>query len=197
VIAPASIYLETERIELIPLAERFADEMYDGLQSPELYEYIADSPPPSPAWLRERYRRLETGGPPDSCELWLNWLVREKTAARFVGHVQATVKDGSALVAYLLFSHDWGAGYAREAVGRMLLSLEHDYGVREFVATVHVENQRSIRLLERLAFTRRSFTKNAETIHGEPTDEYRYILTAILPREDRTGRGSSPFPTQR
>ena len=59
----------------------------------------------------------------------------------------------------------------------MLLSLERDYGVSEFVATVHVENQRSIRLLERLGFTRRSFTKNAEIIRGEPTDEYRYTLT--------------------
>jgi ribosomal-protein-alanine N-acetyltransferase len=195
--AEASIYLETERLELIPLAERFADEMYDGLQSPELYEYIADSPPPSPEWLRERYRRLETGRSSDSSELWLNWLVREKTTRRFVGHVQATVKARSALVAYLLFLKAGGAGYAREAVAGMLLSLERDYGVREFVATVHAQNQRSIRLLERLGFTRRSFTKNAEIIRGEPTDEYRYVLNATLRRVDRTDRGSSPFPTRR
>jgi RimJ/RimL family protein N-acetyltransferase len=171
------VRLETERLELIPLAERFADEMYDGLQSPQLYEYIADWPPPSRVWLRERYRRLETGRSADSCELWLNWLLRERITGRFVGHVQATVNGRSALVAYLLFSKACGAGYAHEAVGRMLLSLERDYGVSEFVATVHVENQRSIRLLERLGFTRRSFTKNAEIICGEPTGEYRYILT--------------------
>jgi RimJ/RimL family protein N-acetyltransferase len=177
VIAPASIYLETERLELIPLAEKFADEIYDGLQSPQLYEYIADAPPSGREWLRERYRRLEAGRSPDSCELWLNWLLREKITGRFVGHLQATVKGRSALVAYLLFLKDWGAGYAREAVGRMLFSLERDYDVREFVATVHVENQRSIHLLERLGFTRRSFTKNAEIIRGEPTDEYRYTRT--------------------
>jgi ribosomal-protein-alanine N-acetyltransferase len=168
------VRLETARLELIPLAERFADEMYDGLQSPRLYEYVADSPPPSREWLRERYRRLETGRSPDSSELWLNWLLRERTTGRFVGHVQATAKDRSASIAYLLFLKATGAGYAREAVGRMLLSLECDYGVSEFVATVHVENQRSIRLLEHLGFTRRSFTKNAEIIRGEPTDEYRY-----------------------
>jgi [ribosomal protein S5]-alanine N-acetyltransferase len=176
VIADASIRLETERLELIPLAERFADEMFDGLQSPGLYQYIADSPPPSREWLSERYRRLESGRSPDSCELWLNWLVREKMTGRFVGHVQATVKDRSASVAYLLFLKDWGVGYAHEAVERMLLSLARDYGVKEFVATVHVGNQRSIRLLERLGFTRQSFTKNAEVIRGEPTDEYQYTL---------------------
>ncbi|HLY02963.1 MAG TPA: GNAT family protein [Candidatus Cybelea sp.] len=179
-IAPASIPLETERLELIPLAERFADAMYDGLQSPELYEYMADSPPPSRQWLRERYRRLEAGRSSDSSEVWLNWLLREKMTGHFVGHVQATVKDRSALVAYLLFVKACGAGYAREAVARMLLSLERDYGVEEFAATVHVENQRSIRLLERLGFTRRSFTKNAEIIRGGPTDEYRYTLTGRL-----------------
>ncbi len=177
-IAQASIHLETERLELLPLAERLADEMYDGLQSPQLYEYMADSPPPSRAWLRERYRRLETGRSPDSSELWLNWLLRERMTRRFLGHVQATVKDRSASIAYLLFLKAFGAGYASEAVGRMLLSLERDYDVSEFVATVHIENQRSIRLLERLGFTRRSFTKNAEIIRGEPTDEYCYTLIA-------------------
>ena len=161
--------METERLELIPLAEKFADDMYDGLQSTVIYRYIADSAPPSREWLRERYRRLATGSP-DSSELWLNWLLREKMTGRFVGHVQATVKDGSASVSYLLFSKAWGGGFAQEAVARMLLSLQHDYGVIEFIATVHVGNQRSIRLLERLSFTRRSFTKNAEINRGKPTD---------------------------
>src|ERR1700683_5185924 len=160
-IAPAFVRLETERLELIPLAERFADEMYDGLSSPDIYRYIPDSAPPSREWLRERYRRLATGRSPDSSELWLNWLLREKMTGRFVGHVQATVKGRSASVAYLLFLNDCGVGYAHEAVARMLLSLERDYGVKEFAATVHVGNRRSIRLLERLGFTRRSFTKNA------------------------------------
>jgi RimJ/RimL family protein N-acetyltransferase len=178
-IAPASIRLETARLELIPLAEKFADDMYDGLQSPALYQYIADSAPPSREWLRERYRRLEGGRSPDSSELWLNWLLREKITGRFVGHVQATVKDRSASVAYVLFLNACGVGYANEAVGRMLLSLERDYGVRGFTATVHVGIQRSIRLLERLGFTRQSFTKNAEIIRGEPTDEYRYTRTSI------------------
>jgi len=77
----------------------------------------------------------------------------------------------------LLFSNAGGVGYAHEAVGRMLRSLRRDYGTKEFTATVHVGNQRSIRLLERLGFTRRSFTKNAEVICGELTDEYRYTLT--------------------
>jgi RimJ/RimL family protein N-acetyltransferase len=168
------VHLETERLELVPLAERFAGEMYDGLQSPDLYQYVGDAAPPSREWLCERYRRLETGGSPDSAELWLNWLLREKITRRWMGYVQATVTGRSASVAYLLFVKAWGAGYAHEAVGRMLLSLKSNYGVREFTATVHVGNLRSIRLLERLGFTRRSFTENAEIIRGEPTDEYRY-----------------------
>jgi ribosomal-protein-alanine N-acetyltransferase len=172
-----AVHLVTERLELIPLAERFADAMFDGLQSSALYQYIPDVPPPSREWLRERYRRLESGRSPDSSELWLNWLLREKMTGRFVGHVQATVKGRKASVAYLLFLKDWGAGYAHEAVARMLLSLERDHGVKEFLATVHVANQHSIRLLERLGFTRRSFVKDAEVIRGEPTDQYRYTLT--------------------
>ena len=57
-----------------------------------------------------------------------------------------------AYVAYVLASKYWGRGYAQRAMQAMFEHLGSAYDVDRYVATVEVENQRSIRLLERLGF---------------------------------------------
>jgi ribosomal-protein-alanine N-acetyltransferase len=100
--------------------------------------------------------------------------------------VQATVEpDLSAHVAYVLGSRYWGHGYAQRAVQAMLEHLVSAYSVEGFLATVEADNQRSIRLLERLGFhliashelngralstTERMFTRSAhqtEQLHAD------------------------------
>lgn len=169
---------QTERLELVPIAPELAGEMFEGLQHPQLYEFISDSPPPSREWLFERYTRLAAGQSPDGSELWLNWLLRLKRSSRLIGFVQATVHNRRALVAYLIFPCASGFGYIGEAVASMMDTLEREAGVTEFVATVHTENRPSIRVLERLGFTRTSFTKDAEIIARVSTDEFKYVRKA-------------------
>ncbi len=170
--------LQTERLELLPISPDLAGEMFEGLLHPQLYAYISDSPPASREWLVERYTRLAVGQSPDGSELLLNWLLRLKASSHLIGFVQATVQNRRALVAYLVFPDASGFGYVGEAVASMMDTLEHDAGVTEFVATVHTENQRSIRVLERLGFTRTSFMKDAEIIAGVSTHEFEYVRKA-------------------
>ncbi|MGH7728375.1 MAG: GNAT family N-acetyltransferase [Vulcanimicrobiaceae bacterium] len=169
--------LRTERIDLVPFSGELAEEMYLGLQAPQIYEFIADSAPPSVHWLRRRYERLANTGSPDGAEEWLNWALRVRNSRMFVGYMQATVRERVALVAYVLFPAAWGAGYASEALNEVLRALS-DRGVNEFVATVHTDNARSIRVLERARFTVREFRRNAETIRGISTDEYEFVRFA-------------------
>ncbi len=146
--------LETDRLRLEPLTVSHAEAMFEVLADPLIYRYLDRPPPPSLAHLRQTYARQEKRRSPDGAQIWLNWVIRLRPEP-LMGYVQATiVAPRTAWVAYVLRSEYWGHGYATEAVEAVLLELSAAYGVNRYLATVEGENQRSIRLLERLGFRR-------------------------------------------
>jgi len=137
---------------LEPLTAAHADEMFIVLSDAEIYGYLDYGPPSSAAQLRERYSRLEARQSPDGSQAWLNWIVRTPGAAP-LGYVQATViQPRTAWIAYVFSSRHWGRGHAFNAVGATMEHLQSAHGVNRFLATVEVENHRSIVLLARLGF---------------------------------------------
>ena len=146
--------ITTAELVLEPLTVAHAQAMFEVLADPEIYHYLDYPPPPSAEHLRTVYARVEARQSPDGQQTWLNWVVRPQGGPAPVGYVQATVVSTGdvASIGYVLSSRHWGHGYAYGAVQAMLEHLPMAYGVRRFLATVEVENRRSIRLLERLAF---------------------------------------------
>jgi RimJ/RimL family protein N-acetyltransferase len=72
-----------------------------------------------------------------------------------IGFVQATVTSaGSASIAYVLGSAWWGQGLATTAVHAMTEELVTHYRVKRLTATLKQTNQRSLRLLQRIGFSR-------------------------------------------
>ena len=143
--------IEAPGMTLEPQLAAHAREMFTVLCDPAIYLY-ENEPPPSVAWLRARFARLESRQSADGQEHWLNWVIR-LPASQLIGYVQATVHaDGSADVAYVLCSAYWGRGLAGQAVQAMLGELSAQYPVRSFWAVLKRENQRSMRLLDRLGF---------------------------------------------
>lgn len=141
----------TSTLALEPQVAAHADAMFGVLSDPAIYEH-ENAPPPSIAWLRERYRKLETRRSPDGGEQWLNWVVRLPTG-ELAGYVQATVHaDGRAAVAYELASRHWNRGLGRAAVEAMIGELVARHGARTLSAVLKRTNVRSRRLLERLDF---------------------------------------------
>ena len=142
----------TPTLTLEPLRASHAEAMFEVLSDQAIYQYLDYSPPASAEHLRNVYARLEGRRSPDGSEAWLNWVIRPCDQP-LAGYVQATVAlDQSASVAYVLGSKYWGLGYAQRAMQAMLEHLTAAYSVDRYFATVEVENQRSIRLLERLGF---------------------------------------------
>ena len=142
----------TPALTLEPLLASHAEEMFALLSDDEIYRYLDYAAPASADYLRGVYQRLESRRSPDAGEAWLNWVIRPLDQP-LAGYVQATVEpDRSAYVAYVLGSRYWGHGYAHRAVQAMLDHLVSAYSVDRFLATVEADNQRSIRLLERLGF---------------------------------------------
>lgn len=144
----------TPTLTLEPLQASHAEEMFEVLSDAAIYRYLDYEAPASADHLRTVYQRLEARQSPDGQQVWLNWVIRPLNRA-LVGYVQATVTaDQSAYVAYVLGSSHWGHGYAHRALQAMLEHVTSAYSVQRFLATVEADNQRSIRLLERLGFQR-------------------------------------------
>jgi [ribosomal protein S5]-alanine N-acetyltransferase len=143
--------IRAPRLMLEPQVAAHADAMFGVLGDPAIYAF-ENTPPPSVAWLRERFACLETRWSGDGTQQWLNWVIR-LAPGDLAGYVQATVHgDGTAAIAYVLGSAWWGRGLAHEAVAAMIAELSGRYRVRQLTAIFKSENRRSRRLLERLEF---------------------------------------------
>ena len=144
--------IKTESLTLEPQTAAHATEMFAVLSDPAIYAY-ENEPPPSIAWLRARFERLETRRSGDGREQWLNWVIR-LPSSELIGYVQATVRpNGNAAIAYVLSSSHWGRGLARCAAEAMIRELIDHYKVIALTAVAKRENLRSVRLLERLGFS--------------------------------------------
>lgn len=149
--APAMRTLHTHCCTLLPQLACHADEMFEVLGDPAIYEF-ENAPPASVELLALRYARLESRAAPDGSELWLNWVV-QLPDRRLAGFVQATVMpSGAALVAYELASRHWRKGIGSAAVLAMLAELASAYQVHTALAVLKAHNLRSAGLLHKLGF---------------------------------------------
>ena len=144
--------IEAPRLTLEPQLAQHAGAMFAVLSDPAIYAH-ENAPPASVEWLYQRFAALEARRSPDGRELWLNWVLRQRSG-ELIGYVQATVGvEGRAFIAYEMASAHWGRGLASEAVEAMIDELASRYGVHTLVAVFKRANTRSRRLLERLSFT--------------------------------------------
>ena len=167
--------LRSDRLVLEPLVANHADLLYESLRDDALYTFIPDDPPTSASALADRYRWLEVRRSPDGQERWLNWAVRRHAGGDYVGTVQATVlPDGTALIAYVVFTRFQRRGFAFEACQALIAYLEGDLGATTLVAEIDTRNTASIALVERLGFRRVATTSDVDFFKGASSHEHRY-----------------------
>jgi RimJ/RimL family protein N-acetyltransferase len=151
--------------------------MFPVLADPELYVYLPLDAPESVDSLTERYARLARGYPETDDEIWLNWIVRERTSGACVGYVQATIyEDLSCDLAYLLRTAAWGNGYATEACEAVLPELWTEYDVDRVEITLDNRNLRGARVAERLGFVLDRIADAQDYHTGRPTEEVVLVL---------------------
>jgi ribosomal-protein-alanine N-acetyltransferase len=168
--------LETDRLRLEPLRESHAAELFDLLSDDRLNEFIPQDPPAALAALAARYRFLESRHSPNGEGAWLNWAVRSKEGGTCVGTVQVTIaSDRRAQLAYEIGVPFWRQGFATESCGRVIRALFLE-GILEVRAELDTRNVASIRLLERLGFTRGALRRNVDRFKGADSDEWTYML---------------------
>ena len=166
-------FLQAGPWRLEPQRAVHAREMFDVLSDPAIYEF-ENAPPPSPAWLEQRFARLEAGVSPDGAQKWLNWVIRTPSGA-LAGYVQATVQaSGCALIGYELGSAHWRQGMGSRCVDRMIGALRAEPGVHTVVAVLKAANHRSLGLLQKLGFL--PADASVRTEHGAEADEQVMLL---------------------
>ncbi len=143
--------LHAGTLRLEPQTAAHAREMFVVLSDPAIYEF-ENAPPPSEAYLFERFTKLESRKSRDGNEHWLNWVIR-LPSGELAGYVQATVtQKGVAYVAYELASRFWRQGIGRASVLAMLNELSANYSVTNCYAVLKASNYRSEALLKALDF---------------------------------------------
>lgn len=134
----------TNRLELLPLVQAHAEQLFSILSDVSLYEHTHETPPPTLEVLRARYARLRSRRSPDGNQVWLNWLLQRAGSDEAIGYVQATIFSGEAKVAWVVGIPWQGRGYATEAARAMVAWLQ-SAGVdvtRATISPLHTASQR-------------------------------------------------------
>jgi len=162
--------LHTERFTMRPLQEADTAALYPTLSNDDQCLYLT-----RPAFTSHE-------------ELWgwladpawpgLTWIaVREdgSVAGRFVAHTAH--EEGVEEIGYITCLDAQGQGVASECT-RALIAHRFESGARKLTAEVDTRNTASVKLLERLGFTREAHLREHETTHAGVCDVYFYGLLA-------------------
>jgi RimJ/RimL family protein N-acetyltransferase len=147
--------LTTDRLSLEPVRADHAQEIWPQLDDERMWRYFPELRPATPDALRRQYEKWERGSP-NTGEIWLNWLCRERSHRALVAAMQATVfvRMRVAYLAYAVYPLHQRKGYAREAALAVIAYVRDTYGVERFRAEMDARNEPSYRLAESLGFTR-------------------------------------------
>lgn len=163
------------QLTIEPLREAHADLLFAAYQDSRIYTYIPGQVPPSLDALRREFKAFEAGAPPESNEVWLNWIVKRSENQQAVGTLQATRFANSELwIGYTIAPACWGQGIAKEAVGWLLAELRRRFGACTVLAAVDTRNIASIKVLSHNSFT--VLRKEAAEIRGVQTEDYIFTL---------------------
>jgi len=143
---------ETDRLRLRRLSVDDADFILRLLNEPSFLEYIGDKG----VRTMDDARSYILNGPVASYEkhgfgLWLVELKESGASAGLCGLLKRDVLEDVDL-GYAFLPEFWSRGYALEAASAVLSWARGTLGLRRVVAVTNVDNQSSIRLLEKIGF---------------------------------------------
>ncbi|MGM9486974.1 GNAT family N-acetyltransferase [Ideonella sp. YS5] len=158
------------------LQEHHAVALHDALLDPRLYPFIPEKPPRSLERLQAAFREFHAGAPAGSGEVWLNWVIRERSANACIGTLQATrFASGELWVGYKIVPAWWGRGVGTDGLRWLLDELQARYPGVPVLASVDTRNLASVRVLEKCGFER--LRREGAELHGEITEDFIYRLS--------------------
>lgn len=114
---------------------------------------------------------------------WFQIAVEEKATGILVGDIGLRLRGDEprqGVVGYTFARHAQGKGYATEAMIALLDYVFNTLEVHRVMADALAENERSVRLLERLGFQKEGHFREAEWFEGYWADD---VIYGLLKRE--------------
>jgi len=163
------------RVRLRPFTHDDASAVLVYASDPEVTRYLEwdayDDPKTALAFIRSTHAGAAT---------WIARAIVLRATDLVIGGVDLRIvsrRDRRAELGYGLARSHWGQGYAIEAAGLLLrFGFEH-LGLVRVEALCSVENERSVRTLERLGMRREGRLAQYRWKKGRPRDHYLYALT--------------------
>ena len=160
--------LGTGRLTLSPMVQADAWDLYGILRDPALYQFTGNGPPASADDVRERIRLLQGRRSPEGDELWLNWTVSLRSSGQVVGYFQASVREKSASLAWVIGTPFQNRGYATEAGRRVVAWIRENLEIAHLWAAIHPNHKASCRVASSIGLRP----------SGEVTDEGEQLWTS-------------------
>jgi RimJ/RimL family protein N-acetyltransferase len=142
--------IETVRLTLTPFEESDIDALYVMERDPEVKRYAGGvlSRPQAEKLLKQFIESVSETG-------WGAVAIKARATNQIVGlcGLYATDHPQEGEIFFGLAREAWGQGYATEAAGALALAGIRELGLSTIIATVHPENTRSIRVLEKVGMS--------------------------------------------
>lgn len=152
---PAYSDIRTARLHLDRLVPEHAPALYRLLSHPALYEHMSGAPPHSEMELAADYARRALNAEKGTSPLWLSWRASRSAGGDPIGIFEGAIYPGGrSRLAYIVFPNDWRNGYGREGCAAVVEFLSDTYDVSIFECVVSPLNDRSIRMLRALGFSK-------------------------------------------
>lgn len=174
---PALILARTARLTLRRFQAEDLDAFYAYRTDPEVAHFQ-----PWDAFEREAvaaFVEMQSRALPDARGEWFQVAIGLRETGVLIGDCGIRpLSDLPSIVelGFTLSPRYQRQGYGTEAVGALLTYLFTTPGKHKVIAYTDVENDRSVRLLERVGMTREGTLRENYLVHGRWVDEYLYGL---------------------
>jgi RimJ/RimL family protein N-acetyltransferase len=166
-------------LQFRPIAPWHSDALFRALDFDSVYEFVNSPRPASPSEVSSRIDRYIRGPLPGSNEVWLNFVVL--VGLQVIGHIQSTIVESRAEIAYMFSPVVAGQGYATKSALWLIDHVEKTHAICDFWATSDPRNVKSISLLERCGFTNAALPPEGLLSYDEGDVVFR--LTTQTPRQ--------------
>lgn len=168
--------IETKRLRLQPLTTEYTDFVFRHFSNPAVTQYMLDEPPVLDYTQAQQIVQFYAE---PARKTYNRWVIVQKADAQPIGTCGYHKWDKRyfrAEIGYDLDPSFWGRAYMTEVLNAVIANGFERMKLNRIDALVYVENERSIRLLQRLGFTQEGLLRDYFCLNAKFYDHYIFSL---------------------
>ena len=177
--------ITTKRLILREITWNDLESIHNLHSIPEVDEYNTLGIPKNMAETRELIRPDIEAKRKDPQSRY-TWRIILQNSGEFIGlagMILSNDKFKLGEIYYKLLPEYWGKGYATEVAKNLILAGFEKFQLHKVEAGVATDNERSIRVLEKVGMTREGLRRKILPIRGVWKDNYHYAIVEDDPRD--------------